>query len=133
MRASEIERQMRRALRYPRVWFTSGLLAGELLELQFRALRRKVGCRSRPLAASEHWRYGAFAWWLGRIEAPERLLLLLGAAAVDPDEPMGRAVAKEIAAHPLSSEAVRERALTLHSTRTRNRELPLRGSVLRAG
>ena len=133
MRATEIERQMRRALRYPRLWFDSGLLAGELLELQYSALRRKVGSRSRPLAASEHWRYGAFVWWLQRVDVQERLLLLLDAAAADPDEPMGSSVAKEIAAHPSSSEAVRERALTFRSTRTRNMEPPLRGEVLRAG
>ena len=115
MRAKEIERQLRRALRYPRLWFESGLLDGELLEIQLRELQKIIGYRSRPLRSTEHWRYGAFVWWLRRVQNTEQLMALLRVAAIDPDEPMGQSVIKEISLHPMANDDVKRFALTLCS------------------
>lgn len=115
MRAKEIKRQLRRALRYPRLWVESGLLDGELLEIQLRELQKIIGYRSRSLRSTEHWRYGAFVWWLRRVQNTEQLMARLRVAAIDPDEPMGQSVIKEISLHPMANDDVKRFALTLRS------------------
>lgn len=107
MRVKEKERQLRRALRYHRLWFESGLLSGELLEFQSCYLRKKVGHRSRPLPSAEHWRYAAFIWCLRRVQNLEQLMVLLRVAAEERDEPMGASVVKKIALHPMASDEVK--------------------------
>lgn len=102
MKQKEIERRLRRALRFPRAWFSTGLMSGELVRLQFSSLRRRYGTRSRPVRASEHWRYGAFVYCMRRIQDDAGLKRLMSAAQADPDKPMRRAMMKEILAHPLA-------------------------------
>jgi hypothetical protein len=102
MRQKEIERQLRRALQFPRAWFESGLLSGEVLQMQFVPLRRDFGTRSRPIRASEHWRYGAFTYILKRAKDKAVLVNLLSVAHADPDLHLGNAMIADIKKHPLA-------------------------------
>jgi hypothetical protein len=104
MRQQEIERRLRRALRFPRAWFTTGLMTGELMRLQFSSLRRRYGTRSRPVRSSEHWRYGAFLYCLRKVKDEAELKRLMLAARDDPDGPMAKAMMSEMAAHHLYSQ-----------------------------
>jgi hypothetical protein len=104
MRQQEIERRLRKALRFPRAWFTTGRMTGELMRLQFSSLRRRYGTRSRPVNSPEHWRYGAFLYCLRRAKDEADLKCLMLAAQIDPDRPMAKAMMKEIVAHPLYSQ-----------------------------
>ena len=77
---------------------------GELLRLQFSALNRHYGSRSRPVKASEHWRYGAFLYCLRRVQTAAQLDSLIEVVNADPDLPMARAMRKEVLSHPMATE-----------------------------
>jgi hypothetical protein len=102
MKQKEVERRLRRALQFPRVWFETGLLSGEVLRMQYASLCRHFGNRSRPVRASEHWRHGAFQFILRGAKDEATLVKLLAVAYADPDKPMGGAMVKDILKHPLS-------------------------------
>lgn len=102
MRQKEIERQLRRALQFPRAWFETGLMTGEVLQGQLSSLQKQFGSRSRPIRASEHWRYGAFRFILDRTNSEATLVSLLAVAHADPDELLGQAMLKDIRKHPLA-------------------------------
>jgi hypothetical protein len=123
MRQKEIERQLRRALRFPQAWFDTGLLTGELLRLQYRSLRKHYGNRSRPVRAPEHWRSGAFNYVLKRAKDEDTLVKLLVAAYADPDTLMGRAFVKDIRKHSLASTAVESSNNSLKSDVAKPRAL----------
>ena len=107
MKRKEAERRLRRALRFPRAWFTAGLMPPELLRQQLSSLQRHFGTRSRPVNASEHWRYGAFHFVLRSAKSEETLVKLLSVAYADADKSMGRAMVKDIQKHPLAGAGVR--------------------------
>src|SRR5947209_1942912 len=74
-------------LQYPPVWLTTGLLCEELVALQAPQVAREYGL-SAPTGGTEHWRFGAFRFWLRRKLTLTELESLLEAAVTDPDPPM---------------------------------------------
>jgi hypothetical protein len=104
MRQKEIERRLRKALRFPDAWFRTGLMSAELSRQQLSSLRRHFGNRSRPVNGSEHWRYGAFHFILRRVTNEEALVKLLSVAYADPE--LGEEMVKDIQKHPLAGAAV---------------------------
>jgi len=103
MNQKEIERRLRRALGFPREWFSPGLMPTELVRQQLSSLRRHFGTRSRPVNGSEHWRYGAFRFLLKRAKDERNLVAMLSVAYADPDESLGEQMVKDIHQHPLAS------------------------------
>jgi hypothetical protein len=95
-------------LGYPAVWTEKGLYPEDLYQVQlaaFVAEARERGIRSheyRPVGGTEHYRYGAFRYWLQRDPGPDTLHSLMEGAVVDPDPPMAGAAIKDLLAayHP---------------------------------
>jgi hypothetical protein len=82
---------------FPAVWLERGLLTGPFFEAQAGEFEREYGIRS-PEGGTEHWRYGAFLYWLRRRPASDTLPALVEAALQDPDRPMAGNVLLELVA-----------------------------------
>ena len=101
-------------LDYPSVWLDEELLTDELFNIQAAELQKEYG-NDAPKGGTEHWRYGAFHYWLTRNIETDVLAKLLEAANVDPDQPMAGAAIKDIVKHPLSNRAIVNRAAEIVS------------------
>jgi hypothetical protein len=107
MNQKEMERRLRRALGFPREWFSPGLMPPQLMRQQLSSLRRHFGARSRPVHGAEHWRYGAFRFLLKGAKDEAALVAMLSVAYADPDELLGEQMVKDIHQHPLASPALK--------------------------
>jgi hypothetical protein len=124
MRQKEAERRLRRALSFPHVWFSSGLMSGVLQRQQLSSLRRHFGTRSRPIRGSEHWRYGAF-WHVLRNATDEAVLVkLLSVAYADPETLMGEEMVKDIQRHQLAGSEVQSSNQLLKARRAERPRAP---------
>jgi hypothetical protein len=90
-------------LNYPPIWAERHLVCDEFFVPQAAEFEREYGYRV-PQGGTEHWRYGAFLFWLRRNTDSKMLAHLLAAAIADPDPPMAGNVIKTIIAHPSSTE-----------------------------
>ena len=78
-------------LGYPAVWHERGLYLDALYRVQLAAFVSEAEGHGvplatyRPTAGSEHYRYGAFGFWLQRGPGPEIVDALMEAAIADPD------------------------------------------------
>lgn len=102
MNTKEAERRLRRALRFPRIWFELKLVKPEILRQQLSGLRRRFGTRSRPVPGSEHWRYGAFRRLLASAQDDSALASLLALGYGDSDAALGETMIKDITEHPMA-------------------------------
>lgn len=103
-----------RLLNYPTIWLEAELLTDELFGIQVPDFQKEYGGRI-PEGGTEHWRYGAFHFWLSRNIGSQVLELLLDAASADPDQSMAGAAIKDIIQHPSSNRAILERAVEIIS------------------
>lgn len=95
-------------LRYPTVWTEKGLYPEDLYQMQLAAFVAEAQTRDilpeeyRPIGGTEHYRYGAFRYWLQRNPGSDTLHSLMEAAVADPDPPMAGAAIKDLLAahHP---------------------------------
>jgi hypothetical protein len=85
-------REFAAQLAYPDVWLQLDLLPGDLYAAQLLELLNEGGTTGAP----EHYRYGAFHYWLRRDPQEERLAQLVEAASLDPDKAMAGAALKDI-------------------------------------
>ncbi len=93
---------------YPAVWMERGLYPEDLFQGQLEAFAteaREHGVPPQeycPVGGTEHYRYGAFRYWLQRNPGPEILHALMEAAVTDSDPPMAGAAIKDLLAayHP---------------------------------
>jgi len=92
-------------LNYPAIWLDMNLLTDELFEFQSHEFQKEYGNRI-PKGGTEHWRYGAFHYWLARDIDSKVLWRLLEAASVDPNQAMAGAAIKDIIKHPSSNSAI---------------------------
>jgi hypothetical protein len=98
-------------------------MSAEIARQQLSSLRRHFGTRSRPVNASEHWRYGAFHFVLRRAKNEETLIKLLSVAYADPDKLMGGEMVKDIQKHPLAGAGVENSNNSLKSDVAKPRAL----------
>lgn len=102
--------QLAKVLNYPQIWLEANLFTDELFSIQAPEFQREYGGRV-PSGGTEHWRYGAFHFWLKRNIDVAVLERLLDAATVDPDQPMAGAAIRYIVAHPSSDRSILARAI----------------------
>jgi hypothetical protein len=121
MKPKELERRLRRALQFPRVWFASRLMSPELARQQLSSLRRHFGTRSRPVRGSEHWRYGAFQFILREVKDELTLAAMLPLAYEDRDAALSDAMINDIRKHPLAGSEVERSNKRLQATRSKQR------------
>jgi hypothetical protein len=107
--------QFASALNFPSIWLEAGLLPDELFDLQVGELLREYG-GSKPDGGTEHWRYGAFLYWLKKDLDFKTLDALFDAAFKDPDPSMAGNVIKELVTHTLCTESLLQRAAEVVST-----------------
>lgn len=72
-----------RLMRFPAEWGKWEMYPDELFELQWREYQPGAE------RASEHFRNGAFHWWLNRKVGQQERQRLATLAELDPDKPMG--------------------------------------------
>ena len=75
-----------RMMNFPEGWLEPGLYPQELFEGQLAAYT------PGSEAASEHFRNGAFHWWLKRGASEDQLVKLAALTSADPDQLMGEDV-----------------------------------------
>ena len=96
-------------LRYPEVWRTMHLYPDELrMAQEAELIREPLG----EVGGTEHFRYGAFCFWLGNPQTPQSILrALISAAAADPDSAMAQAALIDLVAHRNCDELLYDQAL----------------------
>ena len=101
-------------MNYPSEWISWGMYPEEL------ALIQRKGYRPGAEAASEHFRNGAFHWWL-RAGNPSRVELekLLKLASLDPDPLMAEDVLSHIRKAPGYDDGLEQLATELFPTSSR--------------
>jgi hypothetical protein len=91
-----------RLMHYPSEWTEWDMYPDELLKGQ-------VGAYTpRSERASEHFRNGAFHWWLKRKPSKEQLMKLVRLSYLDPEELMGDDVRRYIAAAENCDDEIRQ-------------------------
>lgn len=88
---------------FPDVWLSRGLLDGPFFQEQAAEFALEYG-RKKPPGGTEHWRYGAFNFWLRSDLDRTRASDLFEAALADPDPPMAGNVIKALLAGPFATE-----------------------------
>jgi hypothetical protein len=96
-------------LNYPAEWEKYELLDEQLISIQLDEYIKEYGSET-PKGGTEHFRFGAFLFWLQKDINFKVLSSLLKVAMLDPDKPMAGAVIKEILAHKLSDESLLNKA-----------------------
>jgi len=98
-------------LGYPELWRTHHLYPAQLQQAQEAELAKE---QPGPVCGSEHYRYGAFSFWLRDPLTPENVLhALVSAAALDPDVVMAQAALIDLVAHPNCNDLLYEQALAV--------------------
>jgi len=99
---------------FPKIWQEKGLYPDDLYQVQLEAFRAEARVRGippddyHPAGGTEHYRYGAFRFWLYRKPAREVYEALMEAAAADPDPPMAGAAIKDLISSYSPSRAIVE-------------------------
>lgn len=92
-------------MQYPREWVEWGMLPDELLDEQIAEYELRRG------RASEHYRNGAFHFWLRREPSKDVLLKLIKLSFFDPDPLMAYSLRKEYIAKAKHADEDVSRAL----------------------
>lgn len=79
-----------RLMEFPEGWLEPGMYPQDLFEGQL------ASYTPGSEAASEHFRNGAFHWWLKRAPTEDQLIKLAALSRADPDQLMGKDVQKYI-------------------------------------
>ena len=87
---------------FPKEWASLGMYPDELFEIQV------SGYRPGHEQSGEHYRNGAFHWWLHKEPAPEQLIVLTGLSMLDPDQLMAGDIRNYIVKSKKSTSAVRK-------------------------
>lgn len=98
-------------MNFPDEWSENDMYPDELFYSQLSAYR--PGAEER----SEHFRNGAFHWWLRHDSRKERLAILLRLAAIDPDSLVGQDIRKYIHTMPGFDQQLSELDRELFSSR----------------
>ena len=110
-------RELTERLDYPAVWHDRGLYLDALYRVQLAAFVSEAEGHGvapatyRPTGGSEHYRYGAFGFWLQREPGPEIVDALMEAAIADPDPRMASVAMNDILAAYRPSVAMLELAI----------------------
>jgi hypothetical protein len=100
-------------LGYPEVWRTMRLYPDDLRAAQEADLAREP---PGDVGGTEHYRYGAFCFWLRNPDTPQHILgALISAAAADPDSAMAQAALIDLVAHRNCDDSLYHRAFEAFS------------------
>src|SRR6266545_5603696 len=101
-------------LRFPKIWEEKGLYPDDLYQVQLEAFIAEARDHGIPpddyssAGGMEHYRYGAFRFWLFRNPGREVYEALMEAAVLDPDPPMVGAAIKDLISSYSPSPAILE-------------------------
>ncbi len=86
-------------LNYPAIWEGKGLLTEELLSFQVNDFIKEYGSKT-PENGTEHYRYGAFCYYVKNSDTKDSVLTnLIEAAAKDPDAGMAQCAIIDLVSH----------------------------------
>lgn len=101
-------------LKFPQIWLDHGLLTDELFEFQISEFEKEYGDKA-PSGGEEHWRYGAFHYWLRPNIDSKLLSVLLEVAEADSDLPMAGSMIRDIVKHPACNLEILNQAVAIVS------------------
>jgi hypothetical protein len=104
--------EIREHLKFGPRWFALGIIDEECLALTIRSFRASDD------DGDEHWRYGAFKWFLSQHPhlTPEQCEGLFELGAEDPDWTMGQSIMLDVLKRPDCPASLRQRAATHSKT-----------------
>ena len=89
-----------RKLDYPDIWKEKGLINNELYSTQLHDFVKEYGSK-KPEGGTEHFRYGAFCYYVQNSETDEATLkILVEAASKDSDSGMAQSALIDLVSHP---------------------------------
>lgn len=83
--------QFAELMQFPKAWFAWGMYRDELFKIQL------ADYEPRSEDASEHFRYGAFRWWLSRTLTDEEVSKYVALTFLDPDQAMAESARRDLA------------------------------------
>jgi hypothetical protein len=93
--------QFAELMQFPKAWLAWGMYNDELFKIQL------ADCEPRSEDAPEHYRYGAFRWWLGRTLTNEELTKYVALTFLDPDQAMAGSARRDLASSKALSPELR--------------------------